>query len=272
MKNHMPKIIAAHDLSGVGTASLGAVMPILSVMGCYVCPLQTATLSTITGVFEGYYFTDLTKHMQDTIRHWKQLDLQFDYIYSGFLGSAEQVEIIKDAKRTFNCTLMVDPVFGDDGKLYPTMDNKMVDSMRELVSKADIITPNITEAMYLLKENAIAENYEQIKEWLLRLSNIGPNVVVITGCNIDGEMHVCCYNKEEDKFDKIKCCYQPGSFHGTGDIFASVMLGAIARGQAVKDAILLATDFVSKAILATIESNSDPKWGVAMEKVMRELL
>ena len=139
MKKYLPKIIAAHDLSGFGKASLTAVIPILSVMGNYVCPLQTAALSTITGVFNDFEFTDLTEHIRSTIKHWKKLDIDFDYIYSGFLGSPEQVDVIIEAKRIFDCSLVVDPVFADDGKLYPTMNDSMVANMKRLVSIADII-------------------------------------------------------------------------------------------------------------------------------------
>ncbi|MBQ3114652.1 MAG: pyridoxamine kinase [Clostridia bacterium] len=268
----MKKIIAVHDLSGIGTASLGTVIPILSVMGSYVCPLQTAALSTITGVFENFTFTDLTLHIKETIKHWKQLNMEFDYIYSGFLGSPNQVGTIIDAKKMFGCKLMVDPVFGDDGQLYPTMNNKMVESMKELVSNADIITPNITEAMFLLGEKEFPADFVTIKEWLVRLCDAGPDTAIITSCNIDGEMYVCCYCKKADEFYKIKCCYHDGSFHGTGDIFASVMLGAMARGQEIKEAVSLAVDFVSKAIEETKKLNSDPRLGVAVQKVIKELL
>ena len=268
----MKKIIAVHDLSGIGTASLGAVIPVLTAMGSYVCPLQTAALSTVTGVFEGYTFKDLTKYINDTIKHWQQLNMEFDYIYSGFLGSPSQAQTIIDAKNMFGCKLMVDPVFGDDGHLYPTMTSEMVESMKNLVSNADIITPNITEAMFLLGEKDIPSNFETIEKWLVRLCDIGPDTAIITSCKVDGEMYVCCYSKSTGEFYKIKCCYYDGSFHGTGDIFASVTLGAIARGQDIKDAVGLAVDFVSKAIEETIKEKSDPRLGVAMQKVIKELL
>ncbi len=268
----MKKIIAVHDLSGIGTASLGAVVPVLTAMGSYVCPLQTAALSTVTGVFDGYTFTDLTEHIKDTIKHWQQLNMDFDYIYSGFLGSPSQAQTIIDAKNMFGCKLMVDPVFGDDGQLYPTMSSDMVESMKNLVANADIITPNITEAMFLLGEKDVPSDFETIEKWLVRLCDVGPDTAIITSCKVDGEMYVCSYCKSTKEFYKIKCCYYDGSFHGTGDIFASVTLGAVARGQSVKEAVQLAVEFISKAIEETIKLHIDPRLGVAVQKVIKELL
>lgn len=272
MKNYLPKIIAAHDLSGIGKASLTAVVPILSVMGNYVCPLQTAALSSITGVYEGYSFTDLTKHMQETVNHWEKLGAKFDYIYSGFLGNHSQVDIIIDAKKKFDCCLVVDPVFADDGVLYPTMTNDMVHNMKRLVSFADIITPNITEAMYLLGETEVPQSFEQIKDYLLRLTEMGPNLVLITSCKVDGEMYVCAYNKAQNEFITVDCKYFEGSYHGTGDVFTTVFLGGIARGQGPKEAIQLAVDFVRKAIEITAKNNIDTREGIAIEKILKDLI
>jgi len=272
MKKYLPKIIAAHDLSGVGKASLTAVIPILSVMGNYVCPLQTAALSTITGVFEGYTFTDLTEHMRGTIKHWKELNIDFDYIYSGFLGSPEQVDVIIDAKRMFDCSLVVDPVFADDGELYPTMNECMVFNMKRLVSVADIITPNITEAMFLLNENKIPETENEIREWLKRLCDIGPSLSLITSCRIDGKMYVCAYDRKEDRYIITDCRFYPGSFHGTGDVFTTVLTGAIARGQNAEEAIKLAVDFVRHAIEETVENGIAPREGIAIEKILKDLM
>lgn len=271
MKNYLPKVIAAHDLSGFGKASLTAVIPILSVMGCYVCPLQTAALSTVTGVFSGYTFTDLTNHMHETIKHWNRLNVKFDYIYSGFLGSPEQTEIICEAKELFGSKLVVDPVFADNGKLYETMDGEMVNRMRFLCKKADIITPNITEAMYLLGENELPSSKAQTEDYLLRLCKIGPEVIVITSCSFDGGLYVGVCSKSEMEPRFIKCRYYPGIFHGTGDIFTTVLLGCIANGSGVYESAKKAMDFVRLAIDETVRLNIDPAQGIVIETVLDKL-
>ncbi|MDR0405169.1 MAG: pyridoxamine kinase [Clostridiales bacterium] len=273
----MKKIIAAHDLSGLGTASLGAVIPIISSMGSYVCSLPTAVLSTITGVFEGYAITGLTEQMQRTIQHWDGLGVTFDYIYSGFLGSAEQVDIILDAASRFHgCYLVVDPVFADNGRLYPTMDGAMVENMKRLAARANLITPNFTEARFLLgetpPEGVVDETRDfpeaEAKDWLTRLCGTGPERAVITGGKFRDGMYVTAYDKPRGAFWKLKCEYVPAQFHGTGDIFTSVLVGALARGDCFETAVALAARFVRTAIDATLAEQWEPRMGVLVEKVL----
>ncbi|OQB14719.1 MAG: Hydroxymethylpyrimidine/phosphomethylpyrimidine kinase [Firmicutes bacterium ADurb.Bin193] len=265
----MKKIIAAHDLSGIGRASLSAVLPIISAMGGVVCSLPTAVLSTVTGIFDGYTITDLTAQMEKTIDHWSLLGVKFDYIYSGFLGSPKQVDTIISAIRLFQgCYVVVDPVFADNGKLYPTMDAEMVNNMRRLVTKADLITPNLTEAQFLLNEECTDISADIAKDLLLRLSDMGPERVVITGCQIGGEMFVFAYDKKADSFWRLRCNYAPADFHGTGDIFTSVLVGALSRGDGFPDAIALSASFVRHAIDATIEEEWDRRMGLLIEKVL----
>ncbi|MEE4604208.1 MAG: pyridoxamine kinase, partial [Desulfobacteraceae bacterium] len=155
MKNPVPRTAAIHDLSGFGRASLTVVIPILSCMGVQVCPLPTAVLSTHTGGFEGFSFKDLTATMEDIVAHWQQLDVDFDAIYSGFLGSPQQEAIVAGFIDTFSRPdqlVLVDPVMGDNGKPYTTMTPEMIRGMRSLIAKADVITPNFTEAAFLLDE------------------------------------------------------------------------------------------------------------------------
>ncbi len=268
----MKKIIAAHDLSGLGKASLGAVIPVISAMGGTVCSLPTAVLSTVTGVFEGYAITDLTDHMKQTVAHWKSLDVTFDCIYSGFLGSAGQVDVIISAIEAFSCYAVVDPVFADNGRLYPTMDNAMVENMRRLVRHADLITPNITEAQFLLGETSACETGEDAQGWLLRLCGMGPGRTVITGCKLTDGMYVMAYDKQSGEFIRHKCDYAPVDFHGTGDIFTGVLTGALMRGDGFSAAIALAADFVKTAIDATVQSGGEMRMGVMIEKVMNRLI
>lgn len=271
MRNCLPKVIAAHDLSGFGKASLAAVIPILSVMGCYVCPLQTAALSTVTGVFSGYTFTDLTRHMHETIAHWKKLNLNFDYIYSGFLGSPEQTEIIAETKRLFGSRLVVDPVFADDGELYQAMNDEMVESMKKLCCQADIITPNITEAMFLLGEDTLPTTKTETEEYLIRLCEEGAKTAVITSCSFNNGVYVGVCSKTLKKPEFIKCRYYPESFHGTGDIFTTVLLGGIINGKSLYDSAADAVDFVRLAIDETVRLKIDPAQGVVIETVLNKL-
>ena len=151
--NTAPKKIAAiHDLSGFGRSSLTMIIPILSHMQLQVCPLPTAILSTTTE-FPDFHFHDLTNEMIKIAEHWGELNLKFEAIYSGFLGSDRQIDIVRDFIDKFrqkDQLIVVDPVLGDNGKLYPSITSKMVAGMRSLISKADIITPNISEALFLL--------------------------------------------------------------------------------------------------------------------------
>ena len=268
MNNLLPKIIAAHDISGLGTASLRAVMPILSAMGCYVCPLPTAVLSTITGVYDGYQITDLTEQMEKTIEHWSTLNTKFDYIYSGFLGSPRQVDIIADAASRFGSYLVVDPVFADDGKLYSTMNDEMVRNMRYLTSKAKIITPNFTEAQFLLNEFHENVTEDIINDMLKRLCGTGPEMTAITSVPIDGGMHVCAMDSKTNEYINIKCSYINASCHGTGDVFTSVMLGAMASGESFKTALKKAAEFVTEAIRITVGNNIPLREGIAIEELL----
>lgn len=265
----MKKIIAAHDLSGLGKASLGAAIPIISSMGSVVCCLPTAVFSTITGVFEGYSIVDLTSQMKNTITHWADMGIEFDFIYSGFLGSPEQVDVIISASESFKgCYIVVDPVFADNNKLYPTMDSVMVENMKRLVTHANLITPNVTEAQFLLDEKACEYTEDIAKDWLTRLCNMGPDKAVITSVRFGNDMYVTAYDKFTNEFWKLKCDYIPIDFHGTGDIFTSVLVGALSRGDSFETAIALAAQFVKTAIDATLEEKWETRFGVLIEKVL----
>ena len=202
MCTSIKKVAAIHDLSGFGRSSLSLVMPILSIMGVNPCVIPTAILSTHTGDFEDYSFYDFTDHLKEYIGHWKKLKIHFDGIYSGFLGSPRQIDIISQMIDDFaydDTLIVVDPVMGDDGKLYSTMCFEMVAKMRDLIKKANIITPNITEAAYLLGENYKEElTDEEIKDWLTSLADMGPDIVIITSIpdtQIDKNICTIAYDK-----------------------------------------------------------------------------
>jgi len=277
MDRKIKRVAAIHDLSGFGRASLSVVTPILSTMEIQVCAIPTAVLSTHTE-FNGYTFVDLTDSMPAYIEHWKKLDLKFDAIYSGFLGSVKQIEIITDFIKDFkddNTLVVIDPVMADNGKLYDTMDQKMVDSMRDFIKKADIITPNYTEASYLLGENYNLEiTIEEIKRWLRDLSDMGPDIVIMTSVpekDKSKETAVVAYNKKDDKYWKVSCEYIPAFYPGTGDMFTSVIVGSILDGDSLPIAIDRGVNFITAAIRQSYGHDYPQIEGVLLEKVLNHL-
>lgn len=278
MESLVKKVAAIHDLSGYGRASLTTIIPILSNMKVQVCPVPTAILSTHTGGFEGYSFIDLTDYMQEHIAHWKRLDLEFDCIYSGFLGSPKQIEIVADFIDYFGKKskfIVVDPVMGDNGKLYSTMDNEMVVGMRNLIKKADIITPNFTEVMYLLgKEYDKNIDIEKVKEYLKELSNMGPKIVIATSVpeieenKMDKKISVVAYDRENDVFWRVSCRYIPASYPGTGDAYTSVVIGSLLQGDSLPMAIERGVQFITQCIMASYGFKYPKKEGVLLEKML----
>lgn len=278
MESLVKKVAAIHDLSGYGRASLTTIIPILSNMKVQVCPVPTAILSTHTGGFEGYSFIDLTDYMQEHIAHWKRLDLEFDCIYSGFLGSPKQIEIVADFIDYFGKKskfIVVDPVMGDNGKLYSTMDNEMVVGMRNLIKKADIITPNFTEVMYLLgKEYDKNIDIEKVKEYLKELSNMGPKIVIATSVpeieenKMDKKTSVVAYDRKNDVFWRVSCRYIPASYPGTGDAYTSVVIGSLLQGDSLPMAIERGVQFITQCIMASYGFKYPKKEGVLLEKML----
>ncbi len=278
MKNPVTKAAAIHDMSGFGRVSLSVIIPILSTMGVQACPLPTAVLSTHTGGYTNYSFIDLTENMVAMIGHWKSLNLSFDAIYSGFLGSPRQVDIVMDFIRTFkrdDQLVVVDPVMGDDGKPYGPMTGEMILEMKKLVVLADVITPNFTEAAFLLDETykTVIEEKEA-KDWILRLAESGIKKVVMTSVPVPGKKRqssVIAYDRDDGRFWKIDCNYIPAYYPGTGDIFASVIVGSLLQGDSLPIALDRAVQFVSIAIRATFGYRYPTREGVLLERVLNTL-
>lgn len=278
MKQIIKKVAAIHDLSGYGRASLTTIIPILSTMKTQVCPLPTAILSTHTGGFTDYSFLDLTSYMEEHIAHWKKLDLKFDCIYSGFLGSSKQVQIVEDFIEHFkkNAELVVvDPVMADEGKLYETMDDEMVVQMRNLIKKADIITPNLTEVFYLLGENYNKNiTIEEIKKSLKKLTDMGPKIVIATSIpekkveNQHKKTSVIAYDRINDQYWKVTSQYIPASYPGTGDAYTSVVIGSLLQGDSLPIAMERGVHYISQSILASYGFNYPHREGVLIEKTL----
>jgi pyridoxine kinase len=277
MKNPLQRVAAIHDLSGFGKASLTVVIPILSNMGIQVCPLPTAILSTHSR-YEGFHMTDLTGDMQSIIRHWKVLNLSFDAIYSGFLGSHRQIEIVEDFIRDFrtdNTLIVVDPVLGDDGRLYASMTSEMVDGMKQLIIGADIITPNLTELAFLLGEPYNPDiSEETLRGWIKKASYIGPDTVILTSVPQPGQPRrtaVLAYSRKNGRCWKVSCDYLPAHYPGTGDAFASVITGSLLQGDSLPIALDRAVQFLSYGVRATFGYQYDAREGLLLERILPNL-
>ena len=277
-KGPLQRVAAIHDISGFGKCSMTVVLPILSAAGIEVVCMPTAVLSTHTGGFEGFTYRDLTEDLPAITEHWKSLDLHFSSIYSGFLGSPEQVDIVSNFMDTFNSdnTLVyVDPVMADEGELYSVFDDHMVDKMRELCEKADLLLPNITEACFLLKQPYQHGPYtrDYIEKLVRGLSDMGPEKVVLTGVYFDNEkLGAACYDRAEDKVEYAFSDKVPGQFHGTGDIFGSFCLAALLNGKSLLDSTQFAVDLTTDCILRTVARETKRREGVDFEGVLPEMM
>ncbi len=274
MKNPLQRVAAIHDLSGFGKASLTVVIPILSNMGIQVCPLPTAILSTHSR-YEGFHMTDLTSAMQSITRHWKDLNLSFDAIYSGFLGSHRQIEIVEAFIRDFrndNTLVVVDPVLGDDGRLYASMTGEMVDGMKQLVNFADIITPNLTELALLLDEPYNPDiSEEELRGWIKKALSLGPDTVIVTSVHQQGQPRrtaVIAFSRKNGRCWKVSCDYLPAHYPGTGDAFASIITGSLLQGDSLPIALDRAVQFLSYGVRATFGYQYDSREGLLLERIL----
>ncbi|MCK5674536.1 MAG: pyridoxamine kinase [Spirochaetales bacterium] len=276
--NPVPRVAAIHDISGFGRSSLTIVLPVLSAMGVQASPLPTALLSTQTSGFGDYFFLDLSDEMIKISNHWRKLKINFDAIYTGFLGSSRQVDIVSDFIDDFSSKgqfTVVDPVMGDDGETYGPYGNDMIFAMQELVKKANIITPNFTEACLLLDEKYRTDiKIPLLKDWMRKLSDKGPEKVVFTSVPVSDKSRsfVFAYDRSFDTFWKVSCSYIPAAYPGTGDIFTSVLTGALLQGDSLPIALDRAVQFVSLAIRSTFGYNSPGREGVMFEKVLYSLM
>jgi pyridoxine kinase len=246
-------------------------------MGFHVSPLPTAILSSHTQ-YPHFSFLDLTDEMRKVIAEWKKLGAGFDTFYSGYLGSPEQVQIVKDFIQEFrkeNNLVVVDPVLGDNGRLYTGFDLIIVEEMRRLITVADIVTPNLTELFYLL-DIPYEKEYtdEKLKQYLLALSEKGPSIVIITSVPVADDPHqtsVYAYNRNGGRFWKVTCPYLPAHYPGVGDTFTSVITGAMMQGDSLPMALDRATQFCYQGIRATFGYEYDSREGILLEKVLHNL-
>lgn len=267
------RVAAIHDMSGFGRCALTVVIPVISAMGIQCVPVPTALLSTHTGGFDNFVFRDMTDFIEPCRSHYEALGVTFDAIYSGFLASAAQVESCLKFFDSFDTALrIVDPVMGDEGKRYKTYTDELVSGMTELVKRADIITPNLTEAAILLGENYPSfMTEEEGCRWVKRLCKMA-KAAVIKGIVLENGVHAnISYDRETGELGVKKWENIPVFYPGTGDLFASVLTGRILKGDSLFEAASKATDFAQLAIIKTLGNNQPTRNGVEFERILGKL-
>lgn len=265
------RIVSIQDISCFGQCSLTVALPILSAYGIETAILPSSILSTHTGGFTGFTVHDLTEEMPKIVDHWHRENITFDAIYTGYIGDVRQFDTIKDTKKLLNegGMLLVDPAMADYGKLYSALDVSIVEGMRTIVKEADLILPNLTEAAFLL-DVEYKEQYtrEEVDKILKSLCEMGAKTAVLTGVSYESErLGVSAYNKETGEKQEYFAKRVPKSFHGTGDVFASVTIANILNGKDTYDSIKDACDFVVSCIKNTMK---DPghTYGVKFEEML----
>ena len=272
----MKRVLTIQDISCLGKCSVTVALPIISAMGVETVILPTAVLSTHT-MFKDFTVKDLTDQLIPITDHWKKENVHFDAIYTGYLGSAEEIEIAKKIFDEFggeDTLIFIDPVMADNGKLYPAFDQEYAKLNAGLCAKADIIVPNVTEACFMT-DTEYKDTYDEayVLELLDKLSKLGAKKVVLTGIGLsEGKTGV--YGLDTVTGEKI--IYQndkvDASYHGTGDIFASVAVGAVLRGLSLDDAFKLAADYTADTIRTTLVNPAEPWYGVDFETTIPKLV
>lgn len=271
--NNQKKIAVINDFSGFGRCSIAVALPIISAMKIQCCPVPTSIFSNHTG-FESYFFEDYTNRMEAYIAEWRKLNLHFEGICTGFLGSVEQIGIVGRFLQEFGKTadtVLIDPVMGDYGKPYPTYTMQMCREMKALVEYADILTPNLTEAC-ILTDTPYREKWHvaEIEKMAQQLSAMGPKKVVITGIPQRSFVANLCYEAGEET--KVLRTHKVGtSRSGTGDIFASILAADAVNGVPFGDSVKKASSFIKKCIISSIERDIPLTDGVCFEEHLGRL-
>lgn len=272
------RVLAVHDISCVGKCSLTVALPILSAVGLETSVLPTAVLSTHTGGFTGYTYRDLTSDIEPIVAHWKTLDVRLDAIYTGYLGSFEQLRLVSmliEELADKDTLILMDPVMADNGKLYPGFSPEFAQGMAKLCGKADIIVPNLTEAAFILGEEYVGTDYSKqyIEELLVRLTALGPKKAVLSGVSFEkGKLGAAAYDSETGEYSYYFADEVEGYYHGTGDVFGSALLAAMLNGKTLAETIKVAVDFTVGSIARTKAAGTDVKFGVDFESGLGDLI
>ena len=268
----MKRIITVQDISCVGRCSLTVALPIISAAGVETGVLPTAVLSTHTA-FPKFTFCDLTGEIEKISETFSELDIDFDAIYTGYLGSFRQLELVSqmiDRHKTDKCAVVIDPAMADNGKLYKGFTKDFARAMAELCGKADLIIPNLTEASFML-DIPYTEKYDEeyIRSVLKQLCALGAKRAALTGISLEeGKLGAYLYDSTTDSYFSYFNDRLPVAYHGTGDIFASATLGAMMRGHSVESALTVAVDYTLECIKLTMADEDRRTYGVNFEEAL----
>ncbi|MBR3863358.1 MAG: pyridoxamine kinase [Clostridia bacterium] len=277
MTSHDKKVLTVQDISCVGQCSLTVALPIISACGIETAILPSAVLSTHTGGFQGFTFRDLTEDIPDIVAHWEKEKITFDAIYTGYLGSKRQIDLVKEMFRrvaTPDCLKVVDPAMADHGKLYYGFDMDFAHEMSTLCGEADVVLPNITEAAMMTglpyKDKGYDETY--IKALMDGILALGAKTVVLTGvCYDEAQLGIAVLSAGEQKISYYFHEKMEKSCHGTGDIYSSAFVGAMVRGRTPLEAARIAGDFTLAGMKATV--GDEGHWyGTKFEKALPLLI
>ena len=271
---YLPRVAAVHDLCGYGKCSLGIAIPVLSAAGIDVCPVPTSLFSAHTR-FPKFYMHDTTPMLTEYLDAWREEGIELDGIYSGFLGSAEQVDAILRLYREYPKALrIVDPVMGDGGSKYPTYTDEMCEAMKGLVDGADVLTPNLTEASILTGVAYAGQDVDEvyIKDMMEALLGMGAKSVVLKGIVHEGESIIRNYvSVTGGEVEEVSSELLPYMLHGTGDLFASGLTAAIYAGESLLSAVEFAGSLVRHAMEITPEQPDYQVRGVSFESVLGDV-
>ena len=273
---YIPRVAAVHDMCGYGKCSLTAAIPILSAAGCDVCPVPTALFSAHTK-YETFTFHDTTDILPGYLDAWRAEGVDLDGVYSGFLGSPEQVALIQRLYREYPKALrLVDPVMGDGGKMYPTYTPELCEAMGVLADGADVLMPNLTEASILTKRDYPGQDLDDaaVDALLDALLALGAKSVVLKGIDrADGMIRNYVAFADEGAAGKVELAHKklPYMIHGTGDAFASALCGAVLAGRGVAESARIAGEFVRHAMESTRHQPNFEERGVSFELNLGEL-
>ncbi|HEY5560841.1 MAG TPA: pyridoxamine kinase [Clostridiaceae bacterium] len=261
------RIAVLHDLPSYGGAALMNIIPIMYSLGIEVCPIPTS-LFTSHGGFKGLSSLSTSSFMKEYTRQYKELNLSFNGIYLGLFTTTVEIVLAEDFIRSISSedTLIVlDPILGDNGKLYSFMKVDIVKALKDILKKVDIITPNLTEA-YLLLGEAYNEfpSEEEVIYMLRSLSELGPKYVILTSVVEKGNILIYIYDKEKDSIAIIKREKLQGSYPGTGDAFTAIVVGELINGNSIINGVTKAADFVEKGIKIILEKGYNPLEGLPL--------
>lgn len=272
----MKKVVTMQDISCVGKCSITAAFPVISAMGVETALIPTAVLSTHT-MFQGFTFCDLTKEIRPIMDHWEKEQFRFDGIYTGYLGSFEQLDIAYELFERFGRDgfILVDPAMADNGKLYYGFDQKFADEMAKLCGKADYICPNLTEASFMLRKEYCGDNYDEtyVREELKELCALGAKTAILTGISLEkGKTGAYAYDSVNDEYHTFFTDEQPEHFHGTGDLWAGTLCGALTIGKSLDEAMKIACLYVAESIRLTLAEKNHNTYGVNFEQAIPYLI